>query len=325
MGCFSSKPDVSPPPPPSLPAPAPEHEGHSHKRNPDASQAPAVSSSRPNAAIPAHPPPSNRSRGDTAPHDVQQTARLLSPVPPPFIADAPPLSHKSDATPAPKPPKRTMPVPSSPHNRGALVSSSSQGAAGTTTILVQPNMGPHNSRPYEHNNRMRPAPSSYHPAPIDRSISAQPQSQSRLPPRAVPASSPFHNDGMSLSSPSQRVEGMSVSPPAQLDVETSQSRPYEHGRPSSYRSTSISRSRSAQPLSHWGPPAPSSPPVAGTMLASRLPPDLQSENLPRKSTLETKEVYIAKDDGHRRFPPMVRTVLSNNLRYAPKRCLITYN
>jgi hypothetical protein len=293
MGCFASKPSV-PLSSPTSTAPAPRSEGPSHEADRAASQ--AASSSMPNAATQAPFLPSENAP-NRAVHDPGLAAQLPSQAPPPFAASVPPPPHK--------PPQRGGLAPSSIHREETLVSPSSPGAAGTTTShLVQPDIELNNLRPYEHN-RIRPSPSPYHSVPIDRSKSAQPLSQSGLPPQAVLASSPPYNDGMP------------------------KPRPHEYDRktqPSSYRSTpSVHRSMSAQLLSQSGLGASSSHAMARTMSASEFSSDTKSKDIPRKhprSTPGTNNVHGAEDNGHRRFSSTVRTVLPDNLRYVSRRCLV---
>jgi hypothetical protein len=282
MGCFASKPAV-PPSPSTSSAPALRIRGPSNEANRDPFQAPVASSSRPNPAA--------------------QTPFLPSGPPgPPFAANVPQPPHKDNTTPALKPPRRKEEAP---------VSVSSLGAAGMSTSLqVQSNVH-NNFRPYEHN-IPTPAPSPYHSVSMHRSKSAQPLSQSGLPPQAVPASSPPHNDGMPMS--------------------RSHEFDRKRGAPSSYRPAHpVKRSISAQPLSQSELAAPSSHSMVSNMSEFESSSNPKSKDisrkLPRSSTLGTNRVHGAEDNGHRQrqFPSTVRTVLSDNLRYVPKCCLIIYH
>jgi hypothetical protein len=290
MGCFASKPAVHPSPSISTAPPLwSEGPSHSHEANRDASRAPA-SSSRPNVATQAPPSPSEHAP-DRAIRDARLTAQPRSQAP-----------HTGNTTSAP----------------------SYQGAAGTTTLLVQPNI--------EHN-RPKPTPSSFQSVPINRSKSAQPLSQWGLPPQAVLASSPPHNDGMFMSLPSQGGGVVAVSPPAQPNVEASMSRPHESDVkrhiPSSYRSTPpVKRSMSAQALSQSGLAGPSSRSLARTTSGSESSSDPKSKDisrkLPRSFTLGTNRVHGAEDNRHAQFPSTVRTVLSDGLRCVPRHYLIIH-
>ena len=130
----------------------------------------------------------------------------------------------------------------------------------------------------------------------------------KSPKRSKLASSSTHKEETLVSLPSQRGGGMGASP--------------------LYCPTPVNRLMYAQPLSQSGLAAASTLSMAGTMSASGLSSDTKSKDIPRKhplSTPGTTKVHVAEDNGYRRFPSTVRTVLSDNIRYAPRRCLITCN
>ena len=144
------------------------------------------------------------------------------------------------------------------------------------------------------------------------------------PSLAVPAPTSFHNEGTPDSSPSQRIVGVPAYPPAQHKAETPKYQPHEHNRkrpaPSAYQPPPIKQSMSAQPLSRSGLPTSSPRPLARAMSASGSGPEAGFRNRSRDhspSTLGTSKAPVAGDDGNQRFPSTVRTVLSDNSRYAP--------
>ena len=142
------------------------------------------------------------------------------------------------------------------------------------------------------------------------------------PPRAVPVSSSFPNEGMHVSPPSQPVGGTTVSPRAEPIMEISNR---ERRAPSSYRpqTVPVKKSISAQPLSRSGSPASSLHPMARAMSEFGPPPDANPENVARNESRSTRGTNkVVDDNGHQRFTSTVRTLLSDNTRYAPRRRLI---
>jgi hypothetical protein len=145
------------------------------------------------------------------------------------------------------------------------------------------------------------------------------------PPQRVVVAPPSHSEGIPVSSQSQDVAGLTTYPPAQMNMETSGYRTHEYSggwrAPSSFRAIPVDRSMSAQPLSQWGSPTTtqSSRAMARTMSASGLPSEAKTEDTlrkPARSTHGVNKARVTNDSGHQRFPSIVRTILSDNLRYA---------
>ena len=148
------------------------------------------------------------------------------------------------------------------------------------------------------------------------------------PPLAIPT----HNERTLVSSPSQRIAGVTAYPPAQPEIGTSSSQPREHGRTrraaSAFRTAPLKKSTSAQLLSQSGTPIPSSQPMTRTMSASGPPPATGSRDRPRKhpsTILGTNQAQAADGDDNQQFTSTLRTVLSHQNRYALGFYFITDN
>jgi hypothetical protein len=159
----------------------------------------------------------------------------------------------------------------------------------------------------------RTAATSDTPAPKDRSCTAS---------RDAPRQTDLINVKTIRPPPSHPVGGATVSPRAEPIIETSNR---ERHAPSSSRpqGVPVRKSISAQPLSQSGSPASSLHPVARAMSEFGPPPDANPENMARKQSRSTREINkVVNDNGHQRFTSTVRTLLSDDTRYAPRRRLI---
>ena len=234
----------------------------------------------------------------------------------PAIPLSPPLPT---TTPLSNPTHEAPPTVSSPGpntvKRAPLPSSN--GSSGPAHDLAQRDIETTKQTPTQ----AQPAPNAYASLPSRNRDTAR---ALQSPSLAVPASPSFPTEGTPVSSPSQRLAGVTTYPPAQHKTETPKHQPHEHNRkrhaPSAFQPPSIKKSVSAQPLSRSGLPAPSSPPLAKAVSASGSGPEAEFRNRPRghsPSTQGTSKAPVAGDDGNQRFPSTVRTVLSDNSRYAP--------
>jgi hypothetical protein len=195
---------------------------------------------------------------------------------------------------------KKAPLPSSNGNGGAAYQTDPRKAKTTSPPPSQP-----------------PAPFAVNPPLPPQNCDTAPS-----PPLAVPVSSPFRNEGTHVSPPSQPVGGTTVSPRAKPIIETSNR---ERRAPSSYRpqAVPVKKSISAQPLPQSGSPVSSLHPVARAMSEFGPPPDANPENMARKQSRSTQEINkVVNDNSHQRFTSTVRTLLSDNTRYAPRRRLI---
>ena len=153
----------------------------------------------------------------------------------------------------------------------------------------------------------------------------------------MPASSSSLNDRIpAVSSPFQCVGG-TVNPIGRPSIETPKYWSYEYNvtkrTPYSYHSVPDERSTATQPLSQSVLPAAFSlamPRATTAASVSGPSSNAKCENIQRKQSRSTRrtnknKVQAANDDGHQKFTPTARTILSDDIRYAPRCYLITYD
>jgi hypothetical protein len=155
------------------------------------------------------------------------------------------------------------------------------------------------------------------------------------PPLIVPASPSTYNETTLVSSPSQRIVGVTAYPPAQPEIGTwtQSSQPHEHDRtrraPFAYRPapSPLKKSTSAQLLSQSGTPIPSSHPMARTMSMSGPAPGSGSRDTRKQpsTTLGINQAQVVDGDDNQQFTSTLRTVLSYQSRYALGFYLVTNN